>query len=884
VKGWPLGRFVPALCLFAALGCSPQPPVETFASLAEDASASVGIDASGTVDVATGVDAGAPAPEDIVVGGADIAGGGGTDTAAAADTTAHDAEPLDVDADDDGEGDEDAGTTPDGDDDDASDAATEDDGGSSALADVDLPPSDPDADDGDAEDTNDATDPADTGDGGGDAGPGIAYGGIPSQLPVKLDACDAGDEAWVTRALGFLAGRRPHGYAEVEVLAQMVKASGRETVAMAMLTELHAQVRWVAWLTDELGVERIGMRLNGVCTMTQTLPTVDGALAKWLVTHEPAKDAYGTAFTFADVLRSAIAGDEILAAYESWLFVRLTRPYSICDNPSVTESEHSIRRYFRERFQQVYLHRNIACVGCHNGSYSVTDDPEAAKDRYWPVQGRYEKAIFGSDGNASEETIDGAHRYHGFAAGGICVQPQYCSVAKGKTVSPWGIHPNCSVVSAPDQVENDVLGNNTFWTQALGATASSWQLWASLRKGSDALRSKGKPKVDPVTLELDGDEAFAYLLALRIAHQVWYEAFGRPLTMAHMSPRSPAQRDTLEALADTFVASKFSLRTLAANVALHPLFNQLPPSSGCLPPGTKSVYNLPGIFEPLTADAPDPAVRPNSYGDGVNRVSSRQLASMTHEVLGWLPQPAKPSRPEQREQVSLGMRLGDDEPGFRGTGVVSLAAYEYRYGTCEPQKPQAPQQASNSKNVSSMTCAGRCNANDAGATLCWCDASCMQFGDCCPDFQSECSGFVKANPQADAPTDWLETLLTNAPPQTPVGTLVATLKDRLLADGSLTPAEASLVAAVLGVQNLDAPWSGSPTVALGLRRYCGVLLRSPQFTFAGAPTAGDASKAAPLEVGGETRQTLCADWLTMLPGLAKTHACGSSGLIAVNVP
>jgi hypothetical protein len=80
--------------------------------------------------------------------------------------------------------------------------------------------------------------------------------------------CDAGDDAWVTRAMPVLWGRRPHGTHEVLVWSELASTYGREAVVRAMMADQEAIEWWRQWMTDTLYVARAGDTESAACFET----------------------------------------------------------------------------------------------------------------------------------------------------------------------------------------------------------------------------------------------------------------------------------------------------------------------------------------------------------------------------------------------------------------------------------------------------------------------------------------------------------------------------------------------------------------------------------------------------------------------------------------
>src|SRR5690606_22589914 len=84
--------------------------------------------------------------------------------------------------------------------------------------------------------------------------------------PPGEELCDAGDEAWVKRAIPFIQGRRAEGMREVRLLASAVQQldamdlDGRYLVAKALASgDLYVE-RWKTYFFEKLRVSRSGDR------------------------------------------------------------------------------------------------------------------------------------------------------------------------------------------------------------------------------------------------------------------------------------------------------------------------------------------------------------------------------------------------------------------------------------------------------------------------------------------------------------------------------------------------------------------------------------------------------------------------------------------------
>jgi hypothetical protein len=290
---------------------------------------------------------------------------------------------------------------------------------------------------------------------------------------------------------------------------------------------------------------------------------------------------------------------------------------------------------------------------------------------------------------------------------------------------------------------------------------------------------------------LDADAAFAYLVAEHITDQAYEAIFGEPLTIANYFPRNTAQSSVLKDLTEHSLLSvgrpSFSLKRLLERMLASPLFNRLPPSEGPLEP-----YELPMILDPWVerdprnpAEVAQPSNSHNAASEGVHRHLPRTLMASLARALDW-PVPDRlpfggggvDSDENRALFTALGQYMDDRSPGFKGIDLQGLARWEYRHGTC----------------------------------------------------------------QRRAPHDWIDGLAARArdaaaaggkhPPT--YGDLAAVLKDRLISDPIVEAAEAPLLAAVLGVADLDTALpADAAAIDQGARAVCGILIETPHFMLAG---------------------------------------------------
>lgn len=652
--------------------------------------------------------------------------------------------------------------------------------------------------------------------------------------------CDAGHEAWVKRTIPILLGRQPTGIREVRVLAAMVEQTSREAVAKGLMERPEYITRWAAWLKDELRVNRVGDKMHASCYGDPVQPQDEGAIAQWVSEHAPdTTESIGAAFNMTDVLQSSLKLDDLTPFYRAHLFAMMPKPITGA-NVAALELDLTRRQDFGENFESIYLHRNVVCAGCHNSEFATTDSPDPELDRHWPLEGKFEKAVYGNSSGIKEMEVYSIFRHLGV-------------VRSNGGTRPWKMLAACGRFESRTNIDSDPAEYNAHFTTDLGMTASIWDVEQALHEGVDSLRENGMLSVDPETLEVSGPEAFAYLVSMRIVNQVWREVMGYPLTLVHYFPRNEHQRDILGELTQHFVMEQWSLKTLLLDIVLHPTYNDNAAIDGC----GDSAYYFPPIFNPWILDEPDEELHGNSVGDATFRYNARVMLNMLNTAMEWPASPDFPNAEQEVFQKAVGVFVKDAEPGFSGVDFQGMLTWENRYGACASQ-------GSSGGSGDAGTCVGYCGGQAVG---CYCDAECVGAGDCCPDYEAVCvNGEIPSSGSGD---DWIGKLVTVAklsmtddvddPDNITVRDVVASLKNRLLVEPDIDDtSEAALIATLFEVEDLDTPLASAEGWEDRLRRLCGVLVSTPQFLLAGNAPADQATTPR-LEMNG-SYQSICENY------------------------
>ncbi len=225
------------------------------------------------------------------------------------------------------------------------------------------------------------------------------------------------------------------------------------------------------------------------------------------------------------------------------------------------------------------------------------------------------------------------------------------------------------------------------------------EAWVNALAPTSACGSCPNLNCDPT--EVDGKEAFAYLVAARIVETVWQEAMGYPVTVANYFPRNYEQRGVLWNLTEhVFIANDWSLRELLVRILTSNFFNRHAPH---VMAASANPYSLPMIYEPWVsadprtppASAPgyDPAAHSeahfNAMTDGIYRYTARNLLNSTRSAMSW-PAPGRfpsASYPNRDFQETLGQYLSGETPGFRSTHFAALLRWEKEHGACANRDP-----------------------------------------------------------------------------------------------------------------------------------------------------------------------------------------------------
>ncbi|MCP4870252.1 MAG: hypothetical protein GY898_16220 [Proteobacteria bacterium] len=238
---------------------------------------------------------------------------------------------------------------------------------------------------------------------------------------------DAGDEAFVRRLVPVMWGRNPLSIREVDLLVQVIEQSDRPTLVRAMTHSPDYIERWSDLLMDSLFINRTGERGNAGCYGRIRLENDDGTLAEWVRDRAPDEEPFAEAWSMADLIRSSLRLDDLSPIYRVHLFSQMAKDIPLGGIDAAT----IIRRNLWEHFEQTYLNRSLTCMPCHNSVAAVTDHEDPSLDRSWPIDGGFERAIFGSDSGRNPEDLYTFFRKHQVLGGYDVESQQYDQALTG---------------------------------------------------------------------------------------------------------------------------------------------------------------------------------------------------------------------------------------------------------------------------------------------------------------------------------------------------------------------------------------------------------------------------------------------------------------------
>jgi hypothetical protein len=762
---------------------------------------------------------------------------------------------------------------------------------------------------------------------GGSGGTGVVVGeagaggeaGEPSNT-VAWYQCQSTDQEFVRRAILGVLGRHAYGQAEVNLYTDMISQidqmdgydptakisapqttlrHGRQAVINALLANPDYASNWGDLYRDFIRVQRIDEQVQPKCDALRVRTTDQKQVAQWVRDQNPLAGSDGKAApTWADVLYGSIELDDVSPIYTSHLFEMVTTTYAGA-NATPIALELSRRADYGAWFDGAYLNRDVTCLGCHNSEFSVTFTPDPATNRFYPVPGLFEKALFGdSTGPATVGGFGGADRLHAplrraqfwqalgtssptsnttdcnaataaqistaTAAGTLanCASGDtvmFClsdsstmcksEAIRERNILPWGMATACGTFIGPTATPIDAAYVEAKLGNVTGYRTSMFDVSSALRAGFNKLEVEGLG-ADADGNIADSDKAFAYLVSMNIVEKVWKEITGTPLTIANYFPRNAAARDQLRTLTDTFVKSGYSNKKLLATIFASPYMNMAAPETGC---GTNP-YGAPRIFDPWRSAEPLVSEQGNSITDSIQAISARTQARAAYAALGW-PLTAYDALSPDTRTSSSGASFGQTNltipAGFPSAGsTTALVENQFQTETGYYLKASQP-------GFRGLDFQGRLGWED-------------RFSQC-----------QKLYPYT-ANTDVIDLLVAQAkkPGAATLGELAKVLKDRIMGDTAFSVAEKPLIQLIGGASfNSDA--STIPDLNGTLRRICGAMIASPQFLLTGLQPK-DGTEVPAQTPTTYSYQNMCTQ-LAALPLTGLSVTCTSGQPLTVNI-
>jgi hypothetical protein len=308
---------------------------------------------------------------------------------------------------------------------------------------------------------------------------GVASQGCkPSDFPAVLRD-DAGDRAWVRQVVPILLGRKVKGAAEVRLLADLVHQTDRATVLRGLMEQPEFGEHWSETLVNTMRVDReithfVEPDQSDCYGTPKRAGTPSSSLAQHVLSASPGTPAPGGAFNMSDVVRSAVALDNLAPLYRANLFA--------LEHHRPPLGEQQARDELGRTFGEVYLNRQNTCLACHNSDVSTTG-PGSGWTRHYPILGSFEQALYGASSGGDPVNIHEMFRtdQEGSGAG---------------FTAPWGIA-GCGAFKADMATSS---GGAPYFTGALPAGATVTTLADRFKQGYDGLALHGLARSLPSAL------------------------------------------------------------------------------------------------------------------------------------------------------------------------------------------------------------------------------------------------------------------------------------------------------------------------------------------------------------------------------------------------
>jgi hypothetical protein len=488
------------------------------------------------------------------------------------------------------------------------------------------------------------------------------------------ETCDAGTDVWVQRVFPLMFGRKAHGAGEIQMWSKFATDHGREAVVRAMGASPEYRKHWKVQLSDMLYVSRSGNGEDGACFEFPLSYEHDGSLAQWIRTEQPDVGQFPHDFNMADVIIDGLIADDVSVIYQANLFARTNFTAAcVAQDPVTVEIER--RLYHGDLMLEVYIDRNVDCMGCHNSEFSVTDHEDPALDHSWGRGALFERALFGnSAGPTDPDSFYAMNKFYGV------IQDFYLFGGNDYTYDrlPWGMQSCGSFNRIPP--EYDYVGQESaYFGGEFGAEGSVWELERLFDAGVNAMSGESFEIAEDGTV--DPAQAFAYLTGQHFVDQVWKLSYGTRLLLPYGMSRNQDQQRRLQVLTDEFVTNGWSLIELLVDITADPYFNAgLPETCG------GPAYGMKPVIDPYSVVNPGELAN-NGPGDLVHRQTGRTLLRSFYQALEFGEPPeyfgfSFGSNDDEELQRSLGVFHSDASPGFNGVDFQGVLVWEGQFYGC----------------------------------------------------------------------------------------------------------------------------------------------------------------------------------------------------------
>jgi hypothetical protein len=300
----------------------------------------------------------------------------------------------------------------------------------------------------------------------------------PSDFP-SVPRDDVGDRAWVRQVVPIVLGRKVKGYTEVKMLADLVAVTDRPTVLRGLMAGTEFNEHWSETLVNTIRIDRESTLTTGSdqsdcygAPLRAGAP--DAALAAHVLANATSMPAPGGAFNMSDVVRSAVVGDNLAGLYRANLF-------ALQHHFPQQQVEQQARDTLGVTFEDVYLNREASpCLACHNSDLSTTG-PSSGWNRFYPILGSFEAALYGASTGADPADMHAMFR----------------SDQLGTGAAPWGIS-GCGTFQATLATSS---GANPYFTGPLAMGATVTTLADLFKQGYEGLAAHGLSRSVPSAVQ-----------------------------------------------------------------------------------------------------------------------------------------------------------------------------------------------------------------------------------------------------------------------------------------------------------------------------------------------------------------------------------------------